>query len=1709
FHGILGVQDIGNIVGGTNNSSGNLISGNGQGGITLDRSANYTIQGNILGTDPSGNLDLGNGFSGVLAINSSDNLIESNLAAFNERDGILITDNSLNNRVTQNTTYSNVNLGIDLATTLAPNAFGDGVTPNDPGDPDTGPNNHQNFPVITSASLTGTLDIAYSVDSLNTNSAYPLTAEFFLTDIDGEEGRTYIGSDEYADGAGMRTASINPASAVSPGDRIVATVTDANGNTSEFSANVLVGGMAVTNVLTVNSTGDSPDSNPSDGVCSTGNMVGSDPECTLCAAIQQANALGNASENNPDEIRFAIPADDPNHFYYMDNGIPESVTQTIGTTTAMDDASISGIDPDWPNSWYSITPTSGFPEITDPVVIDGYTQSGAMENSNPNGQGLNGILRISIDGSNTADRVEEGLFRITGGGSTVRGLNINRADGPEIQLETLGENAIEGCYLGPDVSGSYRFPRPSGGIVIIPRPSVRVLSAENTMGGENSSSRNLISGNSLDPGIEVGSLFSPTGTERNLVQSNLIGTDRSGLKSLPNRGAGIIVQNATDNTIGGVGLGNVISGNMGLSVADKGVIIRQETSGNLFRENEIGTDVTGEGPLPNGSEGVEIESSGSILHGNHIAYNLRSGVLIKEGVENTLTENSIHDNGGLGIDIEVDPEDELDGINLPQDPGDGDEGPNNQQNFPTFTSLSSNGSGITAEGKLNSTPNSTFTIEFFLSEDLDFTGFGEGALYIGTTQVTTDSNGDATFSESLPAAPAGYEFITCTATDPGGNTSEFNGAFPVEGCGVVVTNDQFKGPGTLRRALYCANAIEGVDTVSFNIPGQGPHTIQVEDGLPNIIDPIIIDGYTQPGASANTNPIGTPVNSVIQIQIDGTDTPDFVPGLLLSAGSSIVRGLSITHFTDGFEGAAIYISERDDNIITGNYLGVAPDGSTAGNDFGVFINRTLNNRVGGPNPADSNVISGNDDSGVETNGGGSGEGALGTLIQGNLIGVDPTGSMGRPNLLGIDANGNGATIRDNLIAFNETVGVYVHRESINNPAAREVAILGNSIFSNGGLGIDLTGDGVTTNDLGNPPDQDTGSNDLQNFPGLTSRSDSPTTVLEGTLNSTPSTDFRIEFFSNTTPDLSGFGEGEEYLGSVDVTTDGDGSASISFDTGVAVPEDRSVTATATRKDEMGTPVETSEFSSGIGGPGACMPVVTNTNDSGDGSLRQAILCANLTAGMDTITFDIPGDGPHTILLESPLPIITDPVVIDGYTQPGAFPNSDPAGFDGSIMVEIAGDNVDPGFSGLTVSTEGCTIQGLAIGGFEGFLSPDEQDVFGGSAILLSGVGNNTVQGNFLGTDASGTIARPNAFGVTCIFNEGSGPNTVGGSSPAHRNVASGNTYSGILLQENSGIGNVVQGNFVGVDSTGIRKLPNGENGVFIIADSNNLIGGPISGAGNVIGGNLFRGVGLVEPESSRNLIQNNYIGTDFTRSVDLGNAIEGILLFEAGTDNSMLRNSIAFNGDMGIDLEGDGPDVNDIPPDSVPPDQDTGSNNRQNYPVISMVSSRVNSTDIHGGLQSLPDSAFRIDFYANTVCDVTGYGEGQFPIGSEVVFTDSNGLAGIEVNLESEVATGDFVTSTATLIDATGNPSDTSEFSLCFEVTDGVEPTPTPTEGPVIECGNLDFDGNQIVDSRDLLMLLAAIDSGDLNFDLTGDNLVNDDDVFRFSQCWYAMTNAR
>jgi len=192
--------------------------------------------------------------------------------------------------------------------------------------------------------------------------------------------------------------------------------------------------------------------------------------------------------------------------------------------------------------------------------------------------------------------------------------------------------------------------------------------------------------------------------------------------------------------------------------------------------------------------------------------------------------------------------------------------------------------------------------------------------------------------------------------------------------------------------------------------------------------------------------------------------------------------------------------------------------------------------------------------------------------------------------------------------------------------------------------------------------------------------------------------------------------------------------------------------------------------------------VTNTDDSGPGSLRQAILDANAASNLpgtpDEIQFNIPGGGVQTIAPVSALPAISDPVVVDGYTQPGASPNTVAAGSDATILIELSGAGCS-GCPGMVISGGGSTIRGLSIyGGFD-------------DGIQLSGGSENTVAGNFLGLRADGTADGLNVSGVS-ISNSSS--NTVGGALPAGRNLIASNTGTGVTVL--SGTGNIIRGNLI-------------------------------------------------------------------------------------------------------------------------------------------------------------------------------------------------------------------------------------------------------------------------------------------------------------------------
>ncbi len=210
--------------------------------------------------------------------------------------------------------------------------------------------------------------------------------------------------------------------------------------------------------------------------------------------------------------------------------------------------------------------------------------------------------------------------------------------------------------------------------------------------------------------------------------------------------------------------------------------------------------------------------------------------------------------------------------------------------------------------------------------------------------------------------------------------------------------------------------------------------------------------------------------------------------------------------------------------------------------------------------------------------------------------------------------------------------------------------------------------------------------------------------------------------------------------------------------------------------------------------------VTNTNDSGAGSLRQAILDANANAGQDTIAFNIAGSGVQTISPATVLPTITSPVTIDGYTQPGASANTDPVGDDAVLVIEIEGSAFSFGENGLVLGagSDGSTIRGLVMNRWPG------------PAIQATNSGNNTIAGNFLGTDPSGTVARVNAnpgvaMGVY-IVGASISNNVVGGTTPADRNLISGNPLGGV--QTLYGTAHKIQGNFIGTDVTGTLPLGN-------------------------------------------------------------------------------------------------------------------------------------------------------------------------------------------------------------------------------------------------------------------------------------------------------------
>ncbi len=1021
-----------------------------------------------------------------------------------------------------------------------------------------------------------------------------------------------------------------------------------------------------------------------------------------------------------------------------------------------------------------------------------------------------------------------------------------------------------------------------------------------------------------------------------------------------------------------------------------------------------------------------------------------------------------------------------------------------------------------------------------------------------------------------------------------GLTAAGNATLPTDGAGVSF----YSSPN---------NTVGGVTPAAGNvISGQTFDGVAIDTS----------NGVVVQGNLIGTDPTGTVAlgNGTGVFVGFGNSSGDVIGGTRPGAGNVI----------SGNQGDGVLINSQvgPGIIVQGNWIGTDITGTVAMPNTGSGVHIQGNGvTVGGAGRyvgsalGARNVISGNLSDGIFLDGGSF------NLVQANFIGTTASGkplgngsdgvsesygfssfseTFALNNTVGGTAAGAG-----NVIADNGHNGVTVG--SYSGDPSNGDEILSNAIFGNAALGIDLGDDGVTPNTPGGVPGA---PNNLQPYPDLVAFARyGNQTLITGSLDSAPNTTYTLQFFGNPVADPSGFGQGQFLLTTRAVTTNASGLATfqvflasvplgvtsasatatdpygntsefaqdvplVTVGTAVVAGDDTFYTDINTTLNVPAPGVQANDFSfipgpltsvlvtqpangsvtlnadgsftytpdSGFTGMDTftyqdtvsgqtsnvatvtiqVLPktfVVTNTNDSGPGSLRQAVFYANQSnsAPPDTIDFDIPGTGPFVISPLSAFPTIIHPTIIDGYSQPGSSPNSLQQGDNAVILIHL--DGLSAGFTsnGLTIAAGGSTVQGLSITDFD-----DGIDLIGG--------GGNVITGNFIGTDPTGAASgMGNSAGLAV---QDAGNDVIGGATPDARNVVSGNSFEGIYI--GSMTGTQVLGNYVGTDATGELPLGNGFYGIEIDGTTSTAIGGPAPGDGNVISANtfvnlyvtynfstgappddllvqgnligtdatgevalggtyyglaLYGGTGAtiggtasgegnvisanseygIIIESSGDLVEGNRIGTDLSGVNPMGNGLDGILIIGygstvsnntiggtvagagniiafnggAGVDvqdpyssglvvgNAILSNSIFGNAALGIDLGGDG----------VTPNHQggliTGPNGFENYPVLSSAVSSTTTMTVQGTLNAAASETFTIQFFSNPTADPSGFGQGQTYLGSITVKTDSSGNASFTATLPA-VTAGFVVSATAT--DPNGN---TSEFSQDVTVTTG------------------------------------------------------------------------
>jgi len=710
--------------------------------------------------------------------------------------------------------------------------------------------------------------------------------------------------------------------------------------------------------------------------------------------------------------------------------------------------------------------------------------------------------------------------------------NLISANGTGIGIDSASHSTlIAGNYIGTNAAGTASLANGTG---------VFIAGYNNTIGGTTAAARNVISGNANN-GVDING----SGTTGNVVEGNYIGTNAAGTTSLAVGSAtpwlaGVMIENgASGNLIGtnGDGVndaaeGNLISGNIGDGVA----LLDGGTNNNIVAGNLIGTDITGQKSIANDWDGILITFAAQY---NRIGAN---GADVDAAAERNVISGNTYD----GVEI-------------------GRTGTNNNWVAGNYIGTNAAGTAALANGGIG--------VWIWAGAQSNVIGTnGDGIGDAAERNIISGNNGPYSWGVDITGSGTNNNVLAGNyiGTDKTGTQAIPNGTPPsaTSGGGGVVLDSQaaFNRIGT--------NGDGVSDNLERNVisGNSGWDGLMIQNASNNVIAGNYIgtaaDGLT---ALANSG-IGIDIKAGSKSNRIGVNTAD----LDSTAERNVISGnggIGILIWNNWQTGTA-------SNVIAGNYIGTDKTGTTttgadgktlgnAGNGIVIF-NGTQNNTIGGTTSGAGNVIAGNASDGILI----TDAGTTGNVVAGNYIGTNAAGTVALAN------SGNGITISNapantiggtvagagNVIAFNAGAGV-----AVTGSTATGNAIRGNLIYSNTGLGIDLGGTGaIVTNDS----QGHNGPNNYANYPVLNSVTAGPTTVVSGTLQnaSTPGTIYYLDFYANTTPNASGHGDAQVYLGSATVTTDSTGLTSFSVGGLGATSTGQYVTVTAT--DQYGN---TSEF----------------------------------------------------------------------------------------------------------------------------------------------------------------------------------------------------------------------------------------------------------------------------------------------------------------------------------------------------------------------------------------------------------------------------------------------------------------------------------------------------------------------------------------------------